>query len=198
MERLSSAHGFSIIEALIAIFIVSIAVVVIGSTFSSAYKLYRAGEMKQIALSYAMESLELVEAYKNDFFSCMCGSGCTSCTAQGQTCATVNDGFTSCWTEFPLGYPTNPSQNGPLHLENQAGSWELADDEEIISSDNRFARKIEIENLYRDSSTGEIRDSATGVLDTNSKRIAVTVSWKERNEQKSATLSSIINAWESL
>ena len=189
-------EGMSVIEVLISIGMAGIIIVGVGNSLASSHKLDTASGMKEKALAYAKQSIEIVTEIKNDQFACRCDIDTCSdiCTkaSDGQTC-TLFGGYDSCWTEYPIGL----TNNYPLHLDlSPGGGWELAYGEEIIVSDPLFTRVISIDNLYRDAD-GYIVDSG-GTLDINTKKVTVTVKWTEQNNSKEINLTTILTAWENL
>ena len=172
----------------------------VGSTLSSTYKLYAAGETKQQAVALAVESLEQLSTSPDENFECSCDSG-GDCNSTPGTCIIIisgsswscipRTGFNSCWTTLPIGLTTSTK----LHLNPQGGDWMLAEEsEEINISGIEFTRNIAFEDLKRNSS-GEIDPS--GNLDTGSKEVTVTITWQEHGRDKELQMSQIINHWKS-
>ena len=148
---------------------------------------------------YTQESLEIITDLKNDVFACTCSSdSCAGdvCTraADGQSCDLFS-AYTSCWTEYPAGlvgetdYFFEPAGPGWL-LKALTGPTET-----IAGESDMIQRKLTIENLKRDAD-GNIAE--TGTPDYNTKKIAVTVWYREKNTTHKINLQTILTAWENL
>ncbi|OGY88951.1 MAG: hypothetical protein A3B30_03980 [Candidatus Komeilibacteria bacterium RIFCSPLOWO2_01_FULL_52_15] len=187
MNIVPKERGFSLVEALVAIAMASIIVVVIGSSLGSVYRVYTASTMKQQAVAYAQESLELITAYRNSpaVFACIGGTPCTAPDTQQCTPLT---GYNGCWTRYPRGIPAGAAQ---YHFVSTGGAWQLQSGAETIASNTAFSRAISLQNLCRDAS-GEI-GLAGCTEDLNSKQVTATVSWVERGQTKSVQLQKILN-----
>lgn len=193
-----SAKGYVIIEVIVVLGIVSLFIVVIGKTLLSVNKLNAMGAKQTKALHYAQESLEIINILKNQVFACTCSyDNCIS-----NTCTSISDGqscdlftaYTSCWTEYPRG----SIGQSDYYLEKSGSTWQLkplTSPTEIIAGDPDFERKITIENAMRDSD-GNI--TTPGTTDYNTKKITVTVWYKEKESTHKVNLKTILTAWENL
>lgn len=81
-----------------------------------------------------------------------------------------------------LGTAYHPEQNGlPL-------KWSIVADQETI---NNFARQIVLEEVYRDSNDDIV--ASGGMIDQETRKIIVTVSWSSRGESFQTTLTSYLS-----
>jgi len=190
--------GFSVVEVIVAITMAGIIVGSINSLLASTHRLDRAGEMKEKASALAKQSLEIISDIQDEAFACRCDDiddDCNtipgSCRKDGQPACLLLEGFQSCWTEFPDGLDLN----SPLHLE-ETGGWHLAEGLETVATDPEFTREISIENLARDAD-GHLDATGTG-QDSGAKKVMVTVSWQERQNDRQISLSTILTAWKEL
>ncbi|MFC1687410.1 type II secretion system protein J [Patescibacteria group bacterium] len=192
--------GVSVVEVLIALSMGGILVVSIGGVLASVHNNDVTSELREKALGYARQSLEIVTEIKNQEFACECTSSGGQDICTGNTCTKSNDAqvctlpsaYTSCWTQYRHGLVSN----SPLHIVSGGFGWQLAAGSEIISTDPIFSRDITIVNLQRDVD-GNIVESG-GTVDPNTKKTTVTVSWTERGNAKEVSLSTILTAWENL
>ena len=177
--------GFGIVEVMIALGMASVILVSVGNALSSTHKLNRASEMKEKALSFAKQYLEIVTEIKNDQFACRCSAD--DCNSNPGQCLKATDiqicslpeGYTSCWTEYPDGQLSNT----PLSLVQNTGVWEFLSGVENITTDTRFDRQINLENIESDF---------------NRKKVTVKVTWTEGGLNKDVTLSTILTGWQNL
>lgn len=190
-------RGVSTIEIILVLGLVSFIVISIGKIFTAIDKIDSVGEKQSKAYILAQEPIEIVNDLKNNLFACVCSSdSCTStdCTrlSDGQTCP-LSPGYTSCWTA----YPANLLNETNFYLEPIGSTWQLKKmigPREIINAD--FSRLIIIESIERDASGNIV--SGGGTPDPGSKKIDVTVWFKEREEERDIELQSLLTAWENL
>ena len=204
MRTKVNTSGVGIIEVIVALSLVGILSVSIGSVLSATYRLYRASEYKTQAFAYAQEPLEIINGIKLDLFVCSCNSdfsslyscsgGICTRTADGQTCTPLED-YTSCWTTLPAGFNAATQ----YQLVESGGAWQLSGlipgSRETIIGNPSFTRSITITNVNRNAS-GDI--DPAGTADINTKQVTVTVYWTERSEEKNISLSQIFTAWENI
>ena len=192
-------NGFSIIEAIVSLGIISLLIISFGKALHAVGTITTISELRTQAISYAQESTELINDIKNDWFACRCASD--SCASD--TCTRLSDYqtcnlfavYTSCWTEYPAGLT---GHNDFYLNEVSTDEWELAPlngGVETISTNPTFTRQIIIENVLRDGN-GDI--ASTGTVDYNSKRVTVTVWYEERGNQHEIHLTTLLTAWENL
>ena len=80
--------------------------------------------------------------------------------------------------------------NGSHGLASSAGYWEFSGTENVIDV---FTRAILISDAQRDASDGIVE--AGGVIDPDTKKITVSVSWQERNRPHSVGLITYLTNW---
>lgn len=188
------------VEVLIALSMGGILVASIGGVLASVHNNDVTSELREKALGYARQSLEIVTEIKNQEFACECTSSGGQDICTGHTCTKSSDGqsctlpsaYTSCWNQYGHGLVSN----SPLHIVSGGSGWQLAAGNETISADPIFSRDITIVNLQRDAN-GNIVESG-GTVDSNTKQVTVTISWTERGNPKDVSLSTILTAWENL
>ena len=96
MSKLHNKKGFSVVEILIAIGMTAIMIVSIGGALNSVHKLNKTSEIKEKALAYAKEYIEIINAVQNDEFGCKCTDpACSNCL-----CIPMPN-YTSCWLATP-------------------------------------------------------------------------------------------------
>ena len=182
--------GSAVIEVLLSLSLAAVLIVVLGNLISATRRLETAQNFRQRALSYTQESLEMVTSLQHDLFVCSSPTtGPGNCTrADGQTCQ-LETAYNSCWTPYAYGL----NAEGPLHLVEGGGSWQLASGSETVPSDAAFTRSITVTTLQRDAS-GQLVESG-GTLDPNTKKVTAEVSWLERGEAKNFHLSTLLTGW---
>ncbi len=195
MSLARNQRGFSILEVIIALAMTVIVVVAIGKSLSAILRLANASQLKTEAFIYAQESLELVTAFKNDYFNCS-GSADELCpTSDGQNCTPASP-YTSCWVLYPIGHVGQTN----FSLTKNGSTYELVSlvggALESVPANPFFSRKITIQTLRRNATTLDI--DPVGTLDPGTKQITVTVFWNERGHTKSESMSSIVTAWQNL
>ncbi len=188
--------GSSVVEALLSLSLAASVIIVVGAVFSAGQRLERSSGLRQQALGYAREALELVGEIKNVSFSCRCSSdscGGSTCTrgSDGQPCSLL-PGYTSCWTAYPKDLV---GVNTPLYPALVGGVWVLKTGVDPLAAGTGFSRVITIENLQRDVNGIIV---AIGTIDPNTKRVTVVVGWEERGDAKQISLSTMFTAWESI
>jgi len=165
-----------VVELIIAIGMAAIMIVSIGGALNSVYKLNMRSEMREKALAYAKEYLEIINEKQNDEFACICNPApCSPCIKGSQSC-NPSTGYSSCWMKFPDGLGTN----NPLYLNKITNSLQTTPDP--LDNISPFNREIAIENLG----------------DFNRKKITVTVTWPEQGSTKTVILSTILTGWKNL
>jgi len=84
------------------------------------------------------------------------------------------------------------SLDTPYHPEIQSATsgWQLVSGEEIIE---QFTRKIVLQEVHRDVS-GDIVSSG-GAVDSNTKKVVVTVTWPEQGINKEFKLTTYLTNW---
>lgn len=206
--------GFSIIEALVAVAMISVIFVVLGRSLSSVHKSYIASDRKDRAVAYAREYLDIVHEIMNDTtaFACKCGGVCSPpCTAgDGQQCTGL-PGYKNCWVQYPIHDNLNsyclipahqvspppsipdPYSCWPVKAVNQGGTWFLMQGSD--NSDPVFTRSIAIKNLCRDANDNF---ATCGTPNYQTKKVTVTVSWPELGTTKQVQLSEIFTGWKNL
>jgi len=178
---LKNNKGASVIEVLISLAMASIIILAVGSALSSIHKLNTTSAVKEKALAYAKQSMEIVSEIKNNEYACICDDSGT-CTKQlstkgnnGEicTCPLPSPAYKSCWLPYPDGITTD----SPYYLND---NHQLTPGVENINN-TPFTREINIENISGDS---------------NRKKVTVTVAWP--GSQQGIGLSTIFTAWENL
>ncbi|KKW15220.1 MAG: hypothetical protein A2898_03640 [Candidatus Kerfeldbacteria bacterium RIFCSPLOWO2_01_FULL_48_11] len=198
---LHNQQGGAVIEVLISLGMAVILVTSIGKVLASSHASDTTSRLREEAVAYARESLEIISDMKNDAFACHCttdggpdacaGTTCTRTSGDSQQC-TLSSGYTSCWTKFA----ESLTQLSPLHLELIGGAWTLREGEEPLTTQPLFTRVITIENLMRDAN-GEIVE-AGGTKDYQTKKATVSVSWDQNGNTHSVELSALLTAWQNL
>jgi prepilin-type N-terminal cleavage/methylation domain-containing protein len=188
--------GFSIIEIIITLAIITVIIAGIGKALALISRVYNSSAIKTQALTYLQGPIELIDGLKDDLFGCSCVlNGCV-CTraSDGQTC-TAAALYKSCWTQ----YPKDLNGQTRFYLEKIGGNWQLkplvAGAKEAISGKYTFSREIKIENMKRNAS-GVL--DPTGTIDYNTKKVTVTVEWDERGKINQSNLSIILTGWKNL
>ncbi|MBI4092356.1 MAG: prepilin-type N-terminal cleavage/methylation domain-containing protein [Candidatus Kerfeldbacteria bacterium] len=184
LSRKRSERGVSVVEVLIALSIAGIVFASIGNLVLAVQRIDHSSGLREQALAYAKQSLEVVNDIKDTAFTCRCSTGdctttpghCQKTSGDTQTCPLLS-GYTSCWTQFTNGV----GSNSPLHVQNSGGSWKLVAGQD--TSDPTFTRELSITNQGGDS---------------NVKQVLGTVSWNERGVAKSVALTLILTGWKNL
>ena len=199
-------NGFSILEVVVAIGIISLFVVSIAKVLQTVDRLNVLSEKKDSAVNYAQESIEIVSEIKNDLFVCSCNSGdnctsgldpdiCTRTTGDGKACD-MFPAYSSCWSE----YPDSLFGENNFYLDNTGGVWQLTalvgSSTETIVADPSYSRRINIVNAQRDTN-GDLVD-AGGTEDFNTKIVRVTVWYEYRGVSRSVDLKTVLTAWENI
>lgn len=164
-------RGVSVVEVLIALGMAGIIISSVGGVVLSIERIDRDNALKESAIEYARQSLEIVGEQRNTLFACSCNSGgdCSvagKCTKAGIGTCDLASGYTLCW----------PSFNGEV----TAG---------LPAVDPRYTRKVTAENWQRGD---------TGVLDANVKKVTATISWTDRGVTKQTVLTTVVSAWKNL
>lgn len=185
-------RGSAVIEVLLALSLAAFLIASLGNLISSVRRLEQSSNMRQRALTHVRFALELVTNEQRRLFACNssnCTCSATTCTrGDGQSC-TLMPAYQSCWTLMPAGLVGE----GPYHLAEVSGLWQLIAGAETVPTDPDFTRSIAVQNLMRDAG-GALVESG-GTTDPSTKRITVTVSWNERGVAKSLNLSTMLTAW---
>lgn len=176
---LVSVKGSTVIEVLISLGLAVFLIVVLGNLISSLRRLDTAQNFRQRATAHIRDSLEIITAQQNELFTChsgncTCAGGVCSRT-DGQTC-TLLAGYSSCWTPYAF----NINTEGPLHLAEIGGVWQLVSGSEIVPQDSSFTRTITVINVDGDP---------------NRKEIKVRLSWREGGDSKVYEVATLLTAW---
>ncbi|MFH0820115.1 MAG: hypothetical protein V1892_03725 [bacterium] len=188
--------GYIILEVILVIGMVSLIVLSVGKILDTLIRLNKISESQSKALSFAQESLEIMNAIGPANFVCSCnlGDSCSSgtCTraSDSQPCS-LFAGYTSCWTAYPKDFVGQTN----FYLEKVGTEWQLrvlSTPSETIAADTHFTRKLTIENALRDAD-GNI--ASAGTPDSNTKKITVKVWYSERSVVHEVALKTILTAW---
>lgn len=194
----NQTNGFSIIEVIVAISLVSFLVVSAGRTLDYTQRAHTTVAMKLKARAFAQQSIEELLAIQQASFACSCSqNSCigSTCSRGPQSCQ-LQPSYTSCWLEYPAGLT---GQNR-FSIVGPAGTLTLQalspGSRETITSDPRFSREMVITNATRNPASFELAPS--GISDPSTKLITVSVYWQERGVTKSIQLSTILTGWKNL
>lgn len=177
--------GSAVIEVLISLSLAAFLIAVLGNLISSTRRLETAQNFRQRALAHARESLEMVTSLQNELFACVSAtSGPGTCTNAQGSC-TLSAAYNSCWLDL--------NTTGSFYLEEVGGNWQLASGGETVPGDADFSRSLTVTNMNRDAGGNLV--ASGGTPDANTKQVTVQLSWQERGQSKSFSLSTMLTAW---
>ena len=167
--------GFMIVEILISLALAGLLIVTVVSVLAASRRLQNEGKLRQQALDYAREAVELISDIQHDEF-----------IKPGTTACTPMPGYTTCWTD--VGWGLN---SAPLKLVGAGASWQLS---AIVSGDEGFPNCIKISSapaIYRSIKIDNIGSARPNDV----KRVTVDAWWGSCSSNKKITLSTILTAW---
>jgi type II secretory pathway pseudopilin PulG len=195
--------GFSVVEILIAIGMAAIMIVSIGSALNSVHKLNSRSEVKEKALAFAKEYLEIINEAQSNLFACSCtlskpytGTCVGDICTRGTSCTKMT-GYSSCWLAEP-----GTDSSAKFHL---VGN-QLQPESETIIPEKLFQREITIENLPENPpGFFNIKKITVTVCKSRVKNSTPPVTYFTCEEQQVqfsekplVTLSTILTGWKNL
>ncbi|MFH0828729.1 MAG: hypothetical protein V1907_00940 [Candidatus Kerfeldbacteria bacterium] len=175
-------RGVSVIEVLIALGMGAIIIASVGNVLLSVKRISAESTHKEKAVAYAKQEIERLQASVNSLvnnpFSCSVVAPATSCSNGSPDPCTPLQGYSSCWSK----YPKNSSSNGPWYIDDVL-TWHSG-----TETFGDYSRSIQITNTDPDC-------TVVSPIRCNVKKVVSTVSWVERGQNKSITLTSILSAW---